>query len=52
MTTHSDKGRYLIALAVLQSSMSWSAQFRQLCIHCILAYEPQRQWRSTTYASY
>jgi len=37
MKNHNDKGRYLIATAILNSD-SCSQQLKDVAIHCILAY--------------
>ena len=41
MKQHSDKGRYLIAIAIVQDkTRKWSSELVNTAIDCILAYKP------------
>ena len=41
MKTHSDKGRYLIACAILEAEVfKYSQQLKAMALDCILAYKP------------
>lgn len=41
MTTHSNKGRYVVAIAILESS-TCSPWLKGTALECILAYKPKK----------